>query len=299
MGLALHVPQRAPGGRYCRQCAEHQLRRQPSDAVRCPPARRCSCTWSPTTSIHTFYVPEFLFQRDMIPGINNTVDFNLIETGSFYGECNNICGEYHAYMRFMVDVLSPAALPRLVREAGALLDHHRGPASAPTGLTPGAPLPDLAEHRKFRAGSDPDTEDSRPKSTWLTPSRSLMEIVPGPRPRGPGQVHHQHRPQADRPQLPGHVVHRVPVRGPAGRGDPHPADRPQQQLRDRERLQPAVHHARHDHAVRVPRAVRLRRPGQLPDPADDRGAGHGVPPLQQPLLLAVPRRASCSCRPGF
>ena len=45
----------------------------------CRPARRCSCTWSPTTSIHTFYVPEFLFQRDMIPGINNTVDFNVVE----------------------------------------------------------------------------------------------------------------------------------------------------------------------------------------------------------------------------
>ena len=65
---------------------------------------------------------------------------------------------------------------------------------------------------------------------------------------------------------------------------------PNNTLRDRERVQPAVHDARHDHAVRLPRAVRLRRPGQLPDPADDRGARHGLPPLQQPLLLVVPRR---------
>jgi cytochrome c oxidase subunit 2 len=59
--------------------------------------------------IHTFYVPEFLFQRDMIPGINNVVDFNVIKTGIYNGQCNNICGQYHAFMRFMVDVMTPAA----------------------------------------------------------------------------------------------------------------------------------------------------------------------------------------------
>lgn len=58
--------------------------------------------------IHTFYVPEFLFQRDLIPGINNNVDFNVTKTGTFIGECNNICGQYHAYMRFLVKVLPKA-----------------------------------------------------------------------------------------------------------------------------------------------------------------------------------------------
>jgi cytochrome c oxidase subunit 2 len=58
--------------------------------------------------IHTFYVPAFLFQRDMIPGINNVVDFNVTKTGIFRGECNNICGQYHAYMRFLVQVMSPS-----------------------------------------------------------------------------------------------------------------------------------------------------------------------------------------------
>jgi len=58
--------------------------------------------------IHTFYVPEFLFQRDLIPGINNVVDFNVIKPGLYSGQCNNICGVYHAYMRFLVQVM-PAA----------------------------------------------------------------------------------------------------------------------------------------------------------------------------------------------
>jgi cytochrome c oxidase subunit 2 len=57
--------------------------------------------------VHTFYVPEFLFQRDLIPGIQNTFDINATKTGIFPGQCNNICGQYHAYMRFLVDVKTP------------------------------------------------------------------------------------------------------------------------------------------------------------------------------------------------
>jgi len=58
--------------------------------------------------VHTFYVKEFLFNRDLIPGINNTVDFNVNHTGTFEGQCNNICGQYHAYMRFLVKVMTAA-----------------------------------------------------------------------------------------------------------------------------------------------------------------------------------------------
>jgi cytochrome c oxidase subunit 2 len=58
--------------------------------------------------VHTFYVKEFLFNRDLIPGINNVFDINVTKPGLYPGQCNNICGEYHAYMRFLVDVMPPA-----------------------------------------------------------------------------------------------------------------------------------------------------------------------------------------------
>jgi cytochrome c oxidase subunit II len=54
---------------------------------------------------HGFYIPAFLFQRDMIPGINNVIDLNVTKTGRFLGECNQLCGTYHAYMRFAVVVM--------------------------------------------------------------------------------------------------------------------------------------------------------------------------------------------------
>jgi len=55
--------------------------------------------------VHTFYVKEFLFNRDLVPGVDNTFDLNVNKTGLFEGQCNNICGQYHAYMRFMVRVM--------------------------------------------------------------------------------------------------------------------------------------------------------------------------------------------------
>lgn len=58
--------------------------------------------------VHTFYVKEFLFNRDLIPGIDNKVDLNVNTPGIYQGQCNNICGQYHAYMRFLVQVMPPA-----------------------------------------------------------------------------------------------------------------------------------------------------------------------------------------------
>jgi cytochrome c oxidase subunit 2 len=56
---------------------------------------------------HSFYVPEFLFKRDLIPGIHNVVDFNIDNTGTWIGECTQLCGVYHSFMRFKVDVMPP------------------------------------------------------------------------------------------------------------------------------------------------------------------------------------------------
>ncbi|MGH3849204.1 MAG: hypothetical protein ACRDRT_05800 [Pseudonocardiaceae bacterium] len=57
---------------------------------------------------HGFYIPAFLFQRDMIPGVNNVIDLNVTKTGRFLGECNQLCGTYHSYMRFAVIVMPPS-----------------------------------------------------------------------------------------------------------------------------------------------------------------------------------------------
>jgi cytochrome c oxidase subunit 2 len=57
---------------------------------------------------HSFYVPDFLFKRDLIPRVDNTVDFYIQRRGTFQGHCAEFCGQYHALMGFTVKAESQA-----------------------------------------------------------------------------------------------------------------------------------------------------------------------------------------------
>jgi cytochrome c oxidase subunit 2 len=57
--------------------------------------------------IHSFWVPEFLFKRDVIPGRANTFEITLTKTGEYIGRCAEFCGEKHSAMNFIVRVVSP------------------------------------------------------------------------------------------------------------------------------------------------------------------------------------------------
>lgn len=72
--------------------------------------------------IHAFYVPNFNFGRQAIPGINNEFTFNATKQGSctnrgingaegicntYFGQCVQLCGLYHGLMWFRVQVVTP------------------------------------------------------------------------------------------------------------------------------------------------------------------------------------------------
>ncbi len=77
---------------------------------------------------HSFYVPEFLFKRDMIQGVNNVVDINVTQPGTFIGECTQLCGTYHAFMRFEVNVLPKQAYNAWYGHLKANTVHYAGGA---------------------------------------------------------------------------------------------------------------------------------------------------------------------------
>ena len=57
--------------------------------------------------IHAFYVPRFLFKRDVVPGLANKFDFtiNATEAGqTFRGQCAELCGTGHRIM--LLDVIA-------------------------------------------------------------------------------------------------------------------------------------------------------------------------------------------------
>jgi cytochrome c oxidase subunit 2 len=58
--------------------------------------------------IHAFWVPDFLYKHDAIPGRTFAFDITPTRTGTFYGECAEFCGLNHAYMTFSVRVVQPA-----------------------------------------------------------------------------------------------------------------------------------------------------------------------------------------------
>jgi cytochrome c oxidase subunit II len=57
--------------------------------------------------IHSFWIPEFLFKRDVIPGHPNHFEVTLTHTGTFVGHCSELCGLYHSRMLFTVKVVTP------------------------------------------------------------------------------------------------------------------------------------------------------------------------------------------------
>jgi len=49
---------------------------------------------------HSFWVPEFLEKRDLIPGVDNEIDVDITEPGEWVGRCAEFCGLDHWKMDF-------------------------------------------------------------------------------------------------------------------------------------------------------------------------------------------------------
>ena len=87
--------------------------------------------------IHAFYVPQFLFKRDVVPGRVNQFDFTVNESDvgqTFRGQCAELCGSGHSIMLFEVKALSAADFDAW------LLEKSQPPPSAPPAPS-GQPAP--------------------------------------------------------------------------------------------------------------------------------------------------------------
>ena len=59
--------------------------------------------------LHAWWVPELAIKKDAIPGIVNETWFQPLETGTFRGQCAELCGKDHGYMPIVVEVVEPDA----------------------------------------------------------------------------------------------------------------------------------------------------------------------------------------------
>ena len=69
---------------------------------------------------HAFWVPAFLFKRDVIPygttstARDNQFEFTALHTGRFVGRCSELCGVYHSQMQFEVRVVPEQTFEKYV-----------------------------------------------------------------------------------------------------------------------------------------------------------------------------------------
>jgi cytochrome c oxidase subunit 2 len=54
---------------------------------------------------HSFWVPDFLSKRDLIPGVDNEITVTPNESGTYVGRCAEFCGLDHWRMRYTVRVV--------------------------------------------------------------------------------------------------------------------------------------------------------------------------------------------------
>jgi cytochrome c oxidase subunit 2 len=58
-----------------------------------------------TDVVHAFWVPDFLFKRDVIPDHPNHFTVDTTKTGTFLGHCSELCGVYHSRMLFWLKIV--------------------------------------------------------------------------------------------------------------------------------------------------------------------------------------------------
>ncbi len=127
--------------------------------------------------IHAFYVPQFLFKRDVVPGRTNQFDFKVNESDvgqTFRGQCAELCGTGHSIMLFEVKALTAA-------EFDAWLAEKSKPAPSAAAAPRAASRPRAVSRRR---AAEPRTRRSRwsPRTSRSSRPRSR------PRPATPFNI---------------------------------------------------------------------------------------------------------------
>ena len=73
-----------------------------------PVGRQVNISLTAVDVIHSFFVPQFLYKRDAIPGHPTAFTVTIQQEGTYAGQCAEFCGVYHAQMPFTIRAVSDA-----------------------------------------------------------------------------------------------------------------------------------------------------------------------------------------------
>jgi cytochrome c oxidase subunit 2 len=117
-------------------CSQASMTNAGCGGMALPVGKKIQVTLDSPDVIHAWYVPRFLFKRDVIPGQTNRFEFT-IDPGdagqAFRGQCAELCGTGHRTMLFTVLGLSSTDYNTWL--ASLVTITNRTPPPAPSGAT--------------------------------------------------------------------------------------------------------------------------------------------------------------------
>lgn len=126
--------------------------------------------------IHAFALPAFGLKIDAVPGRINETWFRAERTGTFYGQCSELCGVDHAFMPIEIKVVTQPEFEAWVATKGGSMHPAPAPAAAPAAAAPaaeGAATPASAEAATAApapAGAAPAAPTSTPAAPAAAPA---------------------------------------------------------------------------------------------------------------------------------
>ena len=126
---------------------------------------------APSDVIHSFYVPQFLYKLDVVPGRVNEFEVNITREGTFGGQCAEFCGIGHADMQFQVQAMSRADFDAWVVEQQNAI-----PTPAPSA-PPDAPQVNVTSIG-VTEGFDPGALTAPANTPWVVNLTNADPAVP-------------------------------------------------------------------------------------------------------------------------
>jgi cytochrome c oxidase subunit II len=97
-----------------------------------------------TDVIHSWFVPSFGVQEYAIVGRLNESWMKVEHAGTYYGQCNQICGLNHAFMPIKVEAVSKDAFQHWLVDAKKKFARHDDDGTGPVRVAAVPDLPDAA-----------------------------------------------------------------------------------------------------------------------------------------------------------
>lgn len=84
-----------------------------------PVGRRISFDLESVDVIHSFWIPDFLMKRDVVPGRTNHIELTIDEAGTYAGQCAEFCGLLHDQMLFSIEAVPAGQFDEWLAHAGS------------------------------------------------------------------------------------------------------------------------------------------------------------------------------------